>query len=92
MDLSTLISLGLRSRSAAACLSSPRSSSTTNAKEVSTGLKFAGFGDACFTVYGDAIKTGNAWTGIDIYGWKIKCSLGDCNYVEFLTALNVDFG
>jgi hypothetical protein len=61
-----------------------------NSKVVSTGLKFAGFGDACFTVYGDAIKTGNAWTGIDIYGWKIKCSLGDCNYIEFLTALNVD--
>jgi hypothetical protein len=61
----------------------------TNSKEVSTDLKFAGLGDACFTVYGDAIKTDNAWTGIDIYGWKIKCSLGDCNYIEFLTALNV---
>ena len=63
---------------------------TVDAKTVETGLKFAGIGDACFTVYGDAIKTGNAWTGIDIYGWKIKCTIGDCNYVEFLTALNVD--
>jgi hypothetical protein len=63
---------------------------TVDAKVVETGLKFAGIGDACFTVYGDAIKSGNAWTGIDIYGWKIKCALGDCNYVEFLTALNVD--
>jgi hypothetical protein len=63
---------------------------TVDAKVVETGLKFAGIGDACFTVYGDAIKTDNAWTGIDIYGWKIKCALGDCNYVEFLTALNVD--
>ena len=61
---------------------------TVDAKTVETGLKFAGIGDACFTVYGDAIQTGNAWTGIDIYGWKIKCTLGDCNYVEFLTALN----
>ncbi|MBC7099502.1 hypothetical protein H5T52_10430 [Candidatus Bipolaricaulota bacterium] len=61
---------------------------TVDAKTLETGLKFAGLGDACFTVYGDAIKTGNAWTGIDIYGWKIKCTLGDCNYVEFLTALN----
>jgi len=61
---------------------------TVDAKTVETGLKFAGIGDACFTVYGDAIETGNAWTGIDIYGWKIKCTLGDCNYVEFLTALN----
>jgi hypothetical protein len=63
---------------------------TVDAKTVETGLKFAGIGDTCFTVYGDAIKSGNAWTGIDIYGWKIKCTLGDCNYVEFLTALNVD--
>ena len=62
---------------------------TVDAKTLETGLKFAGIGDTCFTVYGDAIKTGNAWTGIDIYGWKIKCQLGDCNYVEFLTALNV---
>jgi hypothetical protein len=61
---------------------------TVDAKSLETGLKFAGLGDACFTVYGDAIKSGNAWTGIDIYGWKIKCALGDCNYVEFLTALN----
>ena len=67
-----------------------------NAKVVSTGLKFAGFGDACFTVYGNALSQTNSqniitsWTGIEIYGWKIKCSLGDCNYIEFLTALNVD--
>jgi len=63
---------------------------TVDAKTVDTGLKFAGIGDACFTVYGDAIRTGNAWTGIEIYGWRIRCTLGDCNYVEFLTALNVD--
>ena len=61
---------------------------TTSGKELSTGLKWGGVADTCFTVYGDAIKTGNAWTGIEIYGWKIKCTLGDCNYVEFLTALN----
>ena len=67
---------------------------TTTGKAVTTGLKFAGFGDACFTVYGDAqAKTLDGkvvgWAGIDIYGWKIKCQLGDCNYIEFLTALNV---
>lgn len=62
----------------------------TDAKEVTTGLEFAGFADACFTVYADALKEGNAWVGIDIYGWKIKCSLGDCSYFEVLTALNVD--
>ena len=62
-----------------------------DSKVVSTGLKFAGFGDACFTVYGDAIgdpeDRPTKWLGIEIYGWKIKCSLGDCNYIEFLTAL-----
>jgi len=67
----------------------------TNAKVVSTGLKFAGFGDACFTVYGDAIgnseESPTQWLGIKIYGWKIKCSLGDCNYVEFLTALDPEY-
>jgi hypothetical protein len=62
----------------------------TNAKTVTTGFKFAGFGDACFTVYADAITEDSAWLGIEVYGWKIKCSLGDCNYIEFLTALDVD--
>jgi hypothetical protein len=64
---------------------------TTSGKALSTGLKFAGFGDACFTVYGDAIEGGtpvNQWLGIAIHGYKIKCSLGDCNYVEFGTALD----
>jgi hypothetical protein len=66
----------------------------TNAKTVSTGLKFAGFGDACFTVYGGALghpaTNPYQWIGIDIYGWKIRCTLGDCNYVEFLTALQLE--
>ncbi|HEU69044.1 MAG TPA: hypothetical protein ENN53_07560 [Candidatus Acetothermia bacterium] len=61
---------------------------TVDGKEVDTGLKFAGIGDACFTVYGNALEDGNAWTGIDIYGWKIKCQLADCNYVQFVTALD----
>jgi len=63
----------------------------TDAKTVTTGFKFAGFGDACFTVYADAITDGSAWLGIEVYGWKIKCSLGDCNYIEFLTAIDVDY-
>jgi hypothetical protein len=63
----------------------------TNAKTVTTGFKFAGFGDACFTVYADAITEDSAWLGIEVYGWKIKCSLGDCNYVEFLTALDPEY-
>jgi hypothetical protein len=65
---------------------------TTSGKALSTGLKFAGFGDACFTVYADAIgdKTTNPtqWLGIAIHGYKIKCTIADCNYVEFGTALD----
>jgi len=63
---------------------------TTTGKTVTTGLEWGGFGDTCFTVYGDVVQTQNRiWEGIAIYGWKIKCSLGDCSYVEFLTALDV---
>ena len=66
----------------------------TDAKTVTTGFKFAGFGDACFTVYGGALgypaTNPYQWIGIDIYGWKIRCTLGDCNYVEFLTALQLE--
>jgi hypothetical protein len=64
---------------------------TTSGKELSTGLKWGGVADTCFTVYGDALGSYNAWHGIEIYGWKIHCSLGDCNYVEFLTALDPDY-
>lgn len=73
----------------------PKITFRTGAKEVTTDLKFAGFGDACFTVFADAM--GNPednpyqWLGIEIYGWKIKCTLGDCNYVEFLTLLKSEF-
>jgi len=68
---------------------------TTSGKELSTGLKWGGVADTCFTVYGDAIgepeENPTEWLGIEIYGWKIHCSLGDCNYVEFLTALDPDY-
>jgi hypothetical protein len=66
----------------------------TGGKELTTGLKWGGIGDTCFTVYGDVLSQTNSqniitsWTGIEIYGWTIKCSLGDCNYVKFVTALD----
>jgi len=61
---------------------------TVDEKIVDVGFDFAGFADACFTVYADALTEGAAWTGIEVYGWKIRCDLGDCNYIEFLTALD----
>ncbi|GAB4306648.1 MAG: hypothetical protein Kow0097_06340 [Candidatus Bipolaricaulota bacterium] len=63
---------------------------TVDEKILDWGFDFAGFGDACFTVYADAVTEGAAWLGIEVYGWKIKCTLGDCSYVEFLTALDPD--
>lgn len=61
---------------------------TTTAKRVSLKPKWAGI-EGCFTVYGDAIVVDNAWRGIDVYGFKIRCDLGGCSYAEFLTAFNV---
>jgi len=61
---------------------------TTTAKTVSVTPKWAGI-EGCFTVYGDALLVNNAWSGIELYGFKIRCDLGDCTYAEFLTAFNV---
>ena len=60
---------------------------TVKEKIVSLKPKFAGLGEACITVYGDAITDANAWLGIKIYGWKISCTLGDCNTLEIGTAI-----
>lgn len=61
---------------------------TTTTKTVSLRPKWAGIA-GCFTVYGDAVFAGNAWQGIEIYGFKVRCDLGDCAYAEFLTAFDV---
>ncbi len=61
---------------------------TTTAKTASLKPKWAGI-EGCFTVYGDAIFVSNAWQGIEIYGFKVRCDFGGCTYAEFLTALNV---
>jgi len=62
----------------------------TTTKTVSVTPKFAGFGDACFTVYaeptGDYTMPVINWTGIEIKAWAIKCTLGDCSYIKFVTA------
>jgi hypothetical protein len=63
---------------------------TVDSKTVSVTPKFAGIGEACFTVYG--VPTGDfalpyiSWTGIEIKAWAIECKLGDCNYIKFVTA------
>lgn len=61
---------------------------TTTTKRVSLKPKWAGI-EGCFTVYGDAMFANNVWQGIEVYGFKVRCDLGDCTYAEFLTAFNV---
>ncbi len=66
---------------------------TVDAKTVSVTPKFAGFGEACFTVYADLDSEGGEGedlylNGIRVDGFSIKCTLGDCNYIEFVTFLS----
>lgn len=72
---------------------------TTTDKSVTIKPKWGGI-TGCFTVYGDVliapsylgdiIVPGHGGTigGIKIYGFKLRCDIGDCTYAEFLTALN----
>jgi len=62
---------------------------TTDMKEVSINPKLEKIADACFTLYADLDWSENAIGGLEVYGWKIKCELAECNYIEFLTALDV---
>lgn len=70
------------------------------AKTLYVTPKFAGFAEACFTVWGNASFSGIdastgavtgtvVWSGIEIYGFSIKCTIADCNYIEFVEAFNV---
>jgi len=63
---------------------------TVDAKTVTVTPKFAGFSEACFDVFGDINWVQPRLTGLTIDGFRIKCMLGDCNYVEFVTAFNPD--
>lgn len=60
---------------------------TIASKSVSVGSRFLGFDlVACVEVYGDL--TVSPWE-LDLYGFRIRCELGQCGYIEFLTALDV---
>ncbi|MGB9758139.1 MAG: hypothetical protein ACPLRP_00965 [Candidatus Bipolaricaulaceae bacterium] len=62
---------------------------TTTSKEVEIKPKWAGI-EGCFTVYGDVhFQAPSLIQGLEIYGLKLRCDLGDCTYAEFLTALDV---
>ncbi len=61
---------------------------TTTAKTVEVTPRWGGI-EGCLAVYGDALFQGNTWQGIALYGFKVRCELGECTYVELLTALDV---
>jgi hypothetical protein len=59
-----------------------------NYKTVSLTPKFAGFGQACVTIYADVIGWQQfEFAGLEIYGWTLKCTLGDCNSFEIGTVI-----
>jgi hypothetical protein len=60
---------------------------TVSGKEVSIKPKWVGVGQVCVQVYGDVEMEGASIIGIEVYGYKIRCDLAPCNYVEFLTVL-----
>lgn len=69
---------------------------TTTAKTVTVTPKFAGFGEACFEVYGDLDYEGGVGNdlylaGLRIDGFKIRCEIADCNYIEFVTFLSPEY-
>jgi hypothetical protein len=57
-------------------------------KTVSPRFSWPGI-SGCFTVYGNTVGSGFSLQGIEIYGWKLHCDIGTCQYLEVLTALNV---
>ena len=73
----------------------------TGGKSISITPEFGGLGEACFEIWGDVLSDGAQtssgqfvnlqWTGIEIYGFKIKCSLGDCSYLEIVEAFDVSW-
>jgi hypothetical protein len=59
---------------------------TVTSKSVTITPKFAGFAEACFTVWGDAVWTTPTWSGIRIDAYRIRCTIADCNYLEYVHA------
>ena len=57
-------------------------------KTVSVTPKWAGI-VGCLTVWGDVVFDDFTLQGIELYGFRIRCELAECNYAEFLTAFNV---
>jgi hypothetical protein len=68
---------------------------TVTGKTIWAKPKFAGFGDACFELYADLESSGGtnedlSLNAIRVDGWAITCTLGECNYVKFVSFLSPD--
>jgi len=61
---------------------------TTLGKEISIKPKWVGVGNICVQVFGDVNMEGASVVGIEIYGYKLRCELAPCHFVEFLTVLS----
>ncbi len=61
---------------------------TVHSKEVSIKPKWVGVGNICVQVYGDVHMEGASIVGIEVYGYKLRCELAPCHFVEFLTVLS----
>ena len=61
---------------------------TTTQKTIAIKPKWEGI-TGCFTVYGDVnFQEPGAFQGIEVYGFKVRCELAECNYLEILTAFD----
>ncbi len=63
---------------------------TVEGKEVTLNPKWVGLGEACFQLFGDVVFVNDQIVGLEIYGFRIFCLLGNCTSVEFVEAYEVD--
>lgn len=61
---------------------------TVEGKEVSLKPKWVGLGNVCVWVYGDVHMEGSSIVGIEVYGYKLRCELAPCHFVESMTVLS----
>jgi len=63
---------------------------TVTGKEVTITPKWQGVGDICVQIFGDVLWDGNVFSGLAIYGYRIACTLAECNFIEFVTVTDLD--
>lgn len=65
---------------------------TIDHKQVRITPKWNGMGQACLIIYGDVVTGPGLFdiTGLEIYGYKLRCDFSSCSYVELMTAFDVE--